>query len=42
MELADEGAVRVERALAAAFTPQERELLVGLLGRCAEVLDTQR
>ncbi|MEU3774794.1 MarR family transcriptional regulator [Streptomyces sp. NPDC032472] len=42
MELADEGAVRVERALAAAFTDEERELLVRLLGRCAEVLDAQR
>ena len=42
MELADAGAVRVERALAAAFTGEERELLIQLLGRCAEVLDAQR
>ncbi|MER6775587.1 MULTISPECIES: MarR family transcriptional regulator [unclassified Streptomyces] len=42
MELADAGAVRVERALAAAFSAQEREQLISLLGRCAEVLDAQR
>ncbi|MEU9080963.1 MarR family transcriptional regulator [Streptomyces sp. NPDC048357] len=42
MELADTGAVRVERALAAAFSAEERELLIGLLGRCAEALDAQR
>ncbi|KOU24066.1 MarR family transcriptional regulator [Streptomyces sp. WM6372] len=42
MELADAGAVRVERALAAAFSAEERERLIGLLGRCAEVLDAQR
>ncbi|WP_327133422.1 MarR family transcriptional regulator [Streptomyces sp. NBC_01343] len=42
MELADAGAVRVERALAAAFSVQEREQLISLLGRCAEVLDAQR
>ncbi|AXE27282.1 MarR family transcriptional regulator [Streptomyces globosus] len=42
MEQADAGAVRVERALAAAFTDEERELLVRLLGRCGEVLDAQR
>jgi DNA-binding MarR family transcriptional regulator len=42
MELADAGAVGVERALAAAFTEEERELLVALLGRCAQVLDAQR
>ncbi|MFE5536780.1 MarR family winged helix-turn-helix transcriptional regulator [Streptomyces sp. NPDC056492] len=42
MELADAGAVRVERALAAAFSAEEREQLIGLLGRCAEVLDAQR
>ncbi|MFE2480503.1 MarR family transcriptional regulator [Streptomyces sp. NPDC059389] len=41
MELADAGAVRVERALAAAFSAQEREQLIGLLGRCAEALDAQ-
>lgn len=42
LELADTGAVRVERALAAAFSGEERELLIGLLGRCAEVLDAER
>ncbi|MFE3578180.1 MarR family winged helix-turn-helix transcriptional regulator [Streptomyces vinaceus] len=42
MELADAGAVRVERALAAAFSAQERDQLISLLGRCAEVLDAQR
>ncbi|MER6254027.1 MarR family transcriptional regulator [Streptomyces sp. NPDC001584] len=42
MELADSGAVRVERALAAAFTGEERELLIRLLGRCAAALDVQR
>ncbi|GHE33110.1 MULTISPECIES: MarR family winged helix-turn-helix transcriptional regulator [Streptomyces] len=42
MELADAGAVRVERALAAAFSTQERDQLISLLGRCAEVLDAQR
>ncbi|KPI03680.1 transcriptional regulator, MarR family [Actinobacteria bacterium OV450] len=42
MELADSGAVRVERALAAAFSEAEREQLIGLLGRCAEALDAQR
>ncbi|MEU9180178.1 MarR family transcriptional regulator [Streptomyces sp. NPDC048550] len=42
MELADAGAVRVERALAAAFSAQEREQLISLLGRCAEALDAQR
>ncbi|MFD8985323.1 MarR family winged helix-turn-helix transcriptional regulator [Streptomyces sp. NPDC059564] len=40
MEQADTGAVRVERALAAAFSAEERERLIALLGRCAEVLDT--
>ncbi|MFJ8160885.1 MarR family winged helix-turn-helix transcriptional regulator [Streptomyces sp. NPDC096136] len=39
MEVADAGAVRVERTLAAALTPQERDQLIALLGRCAEVLD---
>ncbi|MFF2195071.1 MarR family winged helix-turn-helix transcriptional regulator [Streptomyces sp. NPDC058157] len=39
MELADTGAVRVETALAAAFTAEERERLISLLGRCAEALD---
>ncbi|MGW0390356.1 MarR family winged helix-turn-helix transcriptional regulator [Streptomyces sp. NPDC003042] len=42
MEQADTGAVRVERALAAAFSAEERERLIELLGRCAEVLDTLR
>ncbi|MFF4097964.1 MarR family winged helix-turn-helix transcriptional regulator [Streptomyces sp. NPDC001903] len=42
MELADAGAVRVERALAAAFSAQEREQLISLLGRCAEVLDARK
>ncbi|WP_406184612.1 MarR family winged helix-turn-helix transcriptional regulator [Streptomyces sp. NBC_01006] len=42
MELADAGAVRVERALAAAFSAEEREQLIDLLGRCAEVLGAQR
>ncbi|MFF3020408.1 MarR family winged helix-turn-helix transcriptional regulator [Streptomyces sp. NPDC057939] len=42
LDQADEAAVRVERALAAAFSEEEREQLVGLLGRCAEVLDTLR
>ncbi|MCB5181106.1 MarR family winged helix-turn-helix transcriptional regulator [Streptomyces antimicrobicus] len=42
MEIADAAAVRVERALAAAFGDEERELLVSLLGRAAEVLDAQR
>ncbi|RSS72221.1 MarR family winged helix-turn-helix transcriptional regulator [Streptomyces sp. WAC06614] len=42
MEIADLAAVRVERALAAAFSEEEREQLVALLGRAAEVLDAQR
>ncbi|WP_449483913.1 MarR family winged helix-turn-helix transcriptional regulator [Streptomyces avidinii] len=42
MEVADTAAVSVERRLAAAFTAQEREQLIGLLGRCAEVLDGLR
>ncbi|MEU6757180.1 MarR family transcriptional regulator [Streptomyces sp. NPDC046685] len=41
-ELADAGAVRVERALAAAFSEEERDQLIALLGRCAEALDAQR
>ncbi|MCX5376111.1 MarR family winged helix-turn-helix transcriptional regulator [Streptomyces sp. NBC_00091] len=40
MELADAGAVRVETALATALSAQERTLLIELLGRCSEVLDT--
>ncbi|MEU8772664.1 MarR family transcriptional regulator [Streptomyces sp. NPDC048606] len=42
MEQADVAAVRVERALADAFSEEERERLVELLGRCADVLDTLR
>lgn len=42
MEVADAGAVAVERALAAEFTGEERELLIRLLGRCVESLDTLR
>ncbi|MCX5194622.1 MarR family transcriptional regulator [Streptomyces sp. NBC_00249] len=42
MERADVEAVRVETALAAALSAQEREQLIALLGRCAEVLDTLR
>lgn len=39
---ADERAVRVERALAAEFTDEEREALIGLLGRCVELLEKVR
>ncbi|MCJ1677936.1 MarR family transcriptional regulator [Streptomyces sp. APSN-46.1] len=42
MRRADTGAVRVERALAAEFTGEERETLIALLGRCARLLDDQR
>ncbi|MFE3786637.1 MarR family winged helix-turn-helix transcriptional regulator [Streptomyces goshikiensis] len=42
MRRADTDAVRVERALAAVFSDEERELLIALLGRCARVLDEQR
>ncbi|MFD7625021.1 MarR family winged helix-turn-helix transcriptional regulator [Streptomyces sp. NPDC059851] len=42
MEQADAAAVAVERALAAEFSDEERELLVQLLGRCVRVLDAQR
>ncbi|MFF4317493.1 MarR family winged helix-turn-helix transcriptional regulator [Streptomyces sp. NPDC001568] len=42
LDQADEAAVRVERALAAAFSAEERAQIVVLLGRCAEVLDTLR
>ncbi|WP_424853904.1 MarR family winged helix-turn-helix transcriptional regulator [Streptomyces sp. SAI-170] len=42
MRDADERAVRVERALAAEFTEEEREALVGLLGRCVELLERER
>ncbi|MET7461019.1 MarR family transcriptional regulator [Nonomuraea sp. NPDC005501] len=39
MTAADSGAVRVERGLAAAFSDEERELLVALLSRCVEHLE---
>lgn len=39
MEVADEGAVAVERSLAQEFTREERELLIRLLVRCAQRLD---
>ncbi|MFH8368046.1 MarR family winged helix-turn-helix transcriptional regulator [Streptomyces sp. NPDC018031] len=39
---ADARAIRVERALAAEFTPAERETLIALLGRCADVLEAVR
>ena len=39
---ADARAVRVERALAAEFTDEEREALTGLLGRCVELLEKER
>lgn len=42
MEVADAGAVAVERRLAAEFTGEERELLIQLLGRCAQALDALR
>ncbi|MCY0932646.1 MarR family winged helix-turn-helix transcriptional regulator [Streptomyces sp. H34-S4] len=42
MEVADAGAVAVERRLAAEFTGEEREQLIALLGRCAGVLDALR
>lgn len=42
MEVADAGAVAVERRLAAEFTGEERELLIRLLGRCAQALDALR
>lgn len=42
MAQADGAAVRVERALAAEFTEEERAALVGLLGRCADLLDSVR
>ncbi|MFD9478997.1 MULTISPECIES: MarR family winged helix-turn-helix transcriptional regulator [Streptomyces] len=41
MEVADEGAVAVERSLAQEFTREERELLIRLLVRCAQRLDTR-
>ncbi|MFE6836814.1 MarR family winged helix-turn-helix transcriptional regulator [Streptomyces sp. NPDC057705] len=39
MEVADAGAVAVERSLAQEFTAEERELLIRLLGRCVQRLD---
>lgn len=39
---ADARAVKVERALAAAFSEEERETLVALLGRCVELLERER
>ncbi|MGW6685906.1 MarR family winged helix-turn-helix transcriptional regulator [Streptomyces sp. NPDC054961] len=42
MEVADAAAVSVERRLASAFSPEEREQLVRLLGRCVEVLGDLR
>ncbi|MFG2294818.1 MarR family winged helix-turn-helix transcriptional regulator [Streptomyces sp. NPDC048603] len=41
MAVADAAAVRVERALAATFTEEERELLLALLGRCGDLLGSQ-
>ncbi|MFQ6326593.1 MULTISPECIES: MarR family winged helix-turn-helix transcriptional regulator [unclassified Nocardia] len=42
MRDADARAVRVERALAAGFTTQERATLMELLDRCADLLDSIR
>ncbi|MEU1037575.1 MarR family winged helix-turn-helix transcriptional regulator [Streptomyces sp. NPDC005551] len=39
---ADARAVRVERALAAEFTDEERTALVALLGRCVGLLEDER
>jgi DNA-binding MarR family transcriptional regulator len=39
---ADARAVRVERALAAEFSAEEREALAALLARCVDVLEDQR
>ncbi|MFI5683823.1 MarR family winged helix-turn-helix transcriptional regulator [Streptomyces sp. NPDC051636] len=39
---ADTRAVRVERALAAEFTDEERAALVGLLARCVDLLERER
>lgn len=39
---ADARAVRVERALAAEFTDEERDALAGLLGRCVALLEKER
>ncbi|MER6051511.1 MarR family transcriptional regulator [Streptomyces sp. NPDC001793] len=42
MAIADARAVSVERALADEFTDEERATLVGLLQRCAALLDSVR
>ncbi|MFE0106393.1 MarR family winged helix-turn-helix transcriptional regulator [Streptomyces sp. NPDC059009] len=42
MTEADAGAVRVERALAAEFTDDERATLTALLDRCVALLDSVR
>ncbi|MFJ3927999.1 MarR family winged helix-turn-helix transcriptional regulator [Streptomyces sp. NPDC090022] len=42
MDVADAAAVRVERALAAAFSAGEREQLIAMLERVTEALDAQR
>ncbi|WKX71647.1 MarR family winged helix-turn-helix transcriptional regulator [Streptomyces sp. P1-3] len=39
---ADARAVRVERALAAEFSDEERDTLLALLGRCVDVLEAVR
>ncbi|MCT9078989.1 MarR family winged helix-turn-helix transcriptional regulator [Streptomyces fulvoviolaceus] len=39
---ADARIVRAEQALAAQFTDEERAALVGLLGRCVDVLEKER
>lgn len=39
---ADVRAVRVERALAGEFSPEERDTLIALLGRCIDVLQSTR
>lgn len=39
---ADARVVRAEQALAARFTDEERAALVGLLGRCVDVLEKER
>ncbi|WP_274561747.1 MarR family winged helix-turn-helix transcriptional regulator [Streptomyces spiramyceticus] len=39
---ADARAVRVERALADEFSDEERQLLVGLLARCTDLLESVR
>ncbi|MEW9550198.1 MarR family winged helix-turn-helix transcriptional regulator [Nonomuraea sp. NPDC050783] len=42
MAAADARAVRLERALAAQFTDEERRTLVALLDRCADFLESAR